>query len=382
MTDSKNTPALPGFALSAGMLWLLVGALYKLFDGSPNDLPKIVTEYSPFASNWETMRAAIIIELAVVGLVIAKPRLGWLFLVGAYGTFLAILYPLVQEGAASCGCFGSSVTMKPETMMAIDGGLLALIVISRPWRIAKESGLGWAGYLPLLAVAIAGPWMKLTAPVLPPAKNPALVSTEPTGKAETPAAATEGMGVLTPIKPESTAQAASEMATDPMPGTPVVELPQETPAEEPVAPQIQDVVVEADPAMPEFFELRPDTWEGKDFYETDISRFIDQSEGAVLPNSHVVVYRQTCEVCQEHLEELWQEAQNDPTKWSGERQLVLIRVIENKDTPENNRIELMPEPHQRVSLPALKRGYGITTPMAFDVNEMNVVENIQDLSKH
>ncbi|MGK0482373.1 MAG: hypothetical protein ACJAQ3_002352, partial [Planctomycetota bacterium] len=117
-------PALPGFALSAGMLWLLVGALYKLFEGSPNDLPKIVTDMSPLGSSWETMRAAIIIELAVVGLVLAKPRLGWVFLVGALGTFLAILYPLVQEGAASCGCFGSSITVKPETMMAIDGGLL------------------------------------------------------------------------------------------------------------------------------------------------------------------------------------------------------------------------------------------------------------------
>ncbi|MEM8711887.1 MAG: MauE/DoxX family redox-associated membrane protein, partial [Planctomycetota bacterium] len=168
-----HRPALPGFALSAGMLWLLAGALYKLFDGSPNDLPEVVKEMSPL-SGWETMRAAIIVELAVVGLVIAKPRLGWLLLCGVFATFLAILFPLVQAGESSCGCFGSNVTIAPEVMMGIDGGLLLLILISRPWRLPKESGLGWSAYVPLLAAAIAGPWMKLEAPQLPGVRKPAL----------------------------------------------------------------------------------------------------------------------------------------------------------------------------------------------------------------
>ena len=107
--------------------------------------------------------------------------------------------------------------------------------------------------------------------------------------------------------------------------------------------------------------------------------------GAVLPNSHVVVYRQTCEVCKAHLEELWEEAQNDPNRWAsdggaaGGQSLVLLRIIENKDTAENNLCELLPEPSQKVTLPALKRGYGITTPIAFDVDENFMVQNVTDL---
>ena len=367
-------PALPGFALSAGMLWLLAGALYKLFEGSPNDLPQVVTDMSPL-SGWETMRAAIIVELAVVGLVIAKPRIGWFFLAATFGVFLAVLFPLVQAGESSCGCFGSNVTIKPQHMMAIDGGLMLLIFISRPWRMSRDSGLGWGGYLPLLAVAVAAPWMKLKEPVLPtPSAKPAteLVTSVTSGTD----AMAEGLGNAAENVADIQTSAAPELGGDEE-ASGEVTLPTEPPGRAVVEPGPSDVA-----ALPEFFELRSDTWEGKDLYDTDLASFIDQSQGAVLPGSHVVLYRQTCSVCEEHLTQLWEEAQNDPTKWTGEQQLVLIRVIENKDMKEENLCTVLPEPHQRVSLPALKRGYGIKTPMSFDVDLNNAIQNVQDLSVH
>ncbi len=363
-------PALPGFAVSAGMLWLLAGALYKLFEGSPNDLPQIVKDMSPLSA-WETMRAAIIVELAVVGLVIAKPRIGWFFLAATFGVFLAILFPLVQAGESSCGCFGSNVTIKPEHMMAIDGGLMLLIFISRPWRMSPDAGLGWAGYLPLLAVAVAAPWMKLQEPTMPtPQKRPGTELTQnapPTKDSEAgPFVADRDhdlSGTLDSKKPTDDGEVL------------LPKLPPGEPIPEPEPVPVEDI-------LPEFWELRPDTWTGKDLYETDLASFIDQSEGAILPGSHVVLYRRTCSVCKEHLTQLWEEAQNDPTKWSGENQLVLIRVIENKDLTEENLCTVLPEPHQRVSLPALKRGYGLKTPMSFDVDMNNMIQNVQDLSVH
>ena len=377
-------PALPGFALSAGMLWLLAGALYKLFEGSPNDLPEVVKDMSPL-SGWETMRAAIIVELAVVGLVIAKPRIGWFFLAATFGVFLAVLFPLVQAGESSCGCFGSNVTIAPQTMMGIDGGLMLLIFISRPWRMSPDSGLGWAGYLPLLAVAVAAPWMKLTAPVLPTPQsgsNTGLVDSASGAANDTASDLANAAGALgVTAGDDSAAQPDAGNEGD-------VVLPVVPPSEniqEPGTAIETPVVVLPDPepsAMPEFYELRHDTWTGKDLYETDLASFIDQSQGAIMPGSHVVLYRETCSVCREHLTQLWEEAQNDPTKWSGENQLVLIRVIELKDATEENLCTVLPEPHQRVSLPALKRGYGLKTPMSFDVDMNNMIQNVQDLSVH
>jgi hypothetical protein len=308
-----DRPRLPGFALACGLLWLLAGALYKFFDGSPNDLPQPVVEHSPF-SMLTTFRLAIAAEFAVVGLVLTVPRLGWIALGGIFSVFLAVLVPLALGSESSCGCFGSNVTIAPWQMMLIDGSLLGLLLFSAPWRLPKEAGLGAPAFLPFLIVAIVAPMMKVKSETLPKV----------------------------------------------------------------------EVAAPAD-GLHEFYELRSAEWTGQDFYATDIAAFADQSMGAVLPNSHVVVYRQTCEVCKAHLEELWEEAQNDPNRWasdggaSGGQSLVLLRIIENNDTAENNLCELLPEPSQKVTLPALKRGYGITTPIAFDVDENFMVQNVTDL---
>jgi hypothetical protein len=350
-----DRPRLPGFALACGLLWLLAGALYKFFDGSPNDLPQPVVEHSPFGK-FDTFRLAIAAEFAVVGLVLTVPRLGWIALGGIFSVFLAVLVPLALGGESSCGCFGSNVTIAPWQMMLIDGSLLGLLLFSAPWRLPKEAGLGAPAFLPFLIVAIVAPLMKLDPPTLPTLIRPEVITAvDPQG---------EGGGQATDPAPTG---ADSDLSTG---GT---EDPGPAPAEEPSG------------ALPEFYELRSADWTGQDFYATDIAAFADQSMGAVLPNSHVVVYRQTCEVCKAHLEELWEEAQNDPNRWAsdggaaGGQSLVLLRIIESKDTAENNLCELLPEPSQKVTLPALKRGYGITTPIAFDVDENFMVQNVTDL---
>lgn len=358
-----DRPRLPGFALACGLLWLLAGALYKFFDGSPNDLPQPVVEHSPF-DKFNTFRLAIAAEFAVVGLVLTVPRLGWIALGGIFSVFLAVLVPLALGGESSCGCFGSNVTIAPWQMMLIDGSLLGLLLFSAPWRLPKAAGLGAPAFIPFLIVAIVAPLMKLDPPMLPTVVRPDALTAQggaPTGDEASGAASSGAEG--TPV-----GAGASSGAAEPPVTAPAIEEEDAAPSE-----------------LPEFYELRSAEWTGQDFYATDIAAFADQSMGAVLPNSHVVVYRQTCEVCKEHLEELWEEAQNDPSRWAsdggaaGGQSLVLLRIIEDKDTAENNLCELLPEPSQKVTLPALKRGYGITTPITFDVDENFMVQNVTDL---
>ncbi|MDG1050591.1 MAG: hypothetical protein P8M11_06050 [Planctomycetota bacterium] len=365
-----DRPRLPGFALACGLLWLLAGALYKLFDGSPNDLPQPVVEHSPF-DKFDTFRLAIAAELAVVGLVLTVPRLGWVALGGIFSVFLTVLIPLALGGESSCGCFGSNVTIAPWQMMLIDGSLLGLLLFSAPWRLPREAGLGAPAFLPFLIVAFAAPLMKLDPPTLPKLVRPTTLT----------AGAGEGGATASPVTPTPDAGTSSVEG-----GTDADAVPTAEPEATEVAAALQGEEEAAAPdELPEFYELRSAEWTGQDFYAIDIAAFADQSMGAVLPNSHVVVYRQTCEVCKAHLEDLWAEAQNNPSRWadgggSASRQsLVLLRIIENNDTADNNLCELLPEPSQKVTLPALKRGYGITTPIAFDVDENFMVQNVTDL---
>src|SRR5262245_56227487 len=98
--------------------WVITGASYKLFSGSPNDLPPVVREF--ILGPDLTFRLAIAIELSIALTAILWPHVGWKLLALQLAVFLAILVQLMASGEASCGCFGSKVTIKPVTMFLID----------------------------------------------------------------------------------------------------------------------------------------------------------------------------------------------------------------------------------------------------------------------
>lgn len=351
-----SRPALPGFALALGILWLAAGALYKLFDGHPADLPSSVIEKSPFDA-WDTFRFAIAAELAVVALVITVPRLGWLALSGVFATFITVLFPLVAEGAESCGCFGGTITIKPIVMMAIDGGLLLLILFSRPWRLPEAAGLGAMAALPLVIAGVAGPIAKLPRPAAVKAVG---APTETTAAAD-PVAATPQPG-------SGADQGAGQDANDPGPG---------------MAAQSEPEAVAADPAvsaLPIFMELPFAEMEDTLLYDQPFYAIADQSEGFMDAFSHVVVYRQTCEVCEEHLKTLAAEEARGEPSW-GDKILVLLRIEEEIDTPENNLCTVLPQAHQKVKLPALERGYLVTTPVSFDIDDQSTIRSVVDIRK-
>jgi hypothetical protein len=136
--------------------WIALGALFKLFVGSPNDLPPMVREF--VLGPTLTFRLAIAIELSIALPALLLPRRLWGLVALQLGVFCAILVPLIASGAKSCGCFGSKVPIPPWVMLLVDGGLLAAILLARPWRLPRPER-GDLRFLVPLAGALLFAWI-------------------------------------------------------------------------------------------------------------------------------------------------------------------------------------------------------------------------------
>jgi hypothetical protein len=143
-------------------LWVMTGAAYKLFSGSPNDLPPVVRDF--FLGPELTFKLAIAIELSIGFITLLRPRVGWILLSLQMLVFIAILAQLVAAGESSCGCFGSKITIPPWVMMTVDAVGLALILLPRPWASlpSKEPPLALAA-VAVVASCVA-PWLVISTP--------------------------------------------------------------------------------------------------------------------------------------------------------------------------------------------------------------------------
>jgi hypothetical protein len=115
----------------AGM-WILAGALAKLFLGTPKDLPELVRRLSPFGLDL-TFHLVIGVELSIVCLAWILPRLAWPVVLLLFGFFDFILVSQLRAGAESCGCFGASIHVSPKIMLCVDSALLLALLWTRPW---------------------------------------------------------------------------------------------------------------------------------------------------------------------------------------------------------------------------------------------------------
>ena len=155
MTESSSSRAALGpTVVRLAALWILTGALFKLFVGTPNDLPGAVRDFAASigVSLTTIFRLAIAIELTISVPALLRPRLLWPLVAAQLAVFCAILVPLALGGAASCGCFGSKVTIPPWVMFAIDGTLLLALLATRPWRSSPTRQKLW---LPIGAAVLA-----------------------------------------------------------------------------------------------------------------------------------------------------------------------------------------------------------------------------------
>ncbi len=149
MTDETRRDFSP-IAVRLAALWVAAGALFKLFAGTPADLPKVLHELPIGVELF--FKLAIGIELAIVFTALLKPKLGWLPLAALFVVFDVVLAIALSAGAESCGCFGSSITIPPQVMMGIDTVLLIAILATKPWASASD-GFGPVIAVPVLAVA-------------------------------------------------------------------------------------------------------------------------------------------------------------------------------------------------------------------------------------
>jgi hypothetical protein len=153
-TPARSRLALVPVVLIA--LWILAGATFKLFFGTPALLPAVVRDL-PLELGL-TYNLAIGIELAIVAVALAKPRLGWVLQAALLAVFDLVLATQIAAGETNCGCFGSKLSVPPWLMLGIDSVLLAALLLARPWR-NLPSGAPLAVPAAAGAVALALPWL-------------------------------------------------------------------------------------------------------------------------------------------------------------------------------------------------------------------------------
>ena len=144
-----------GLARVVVPLWLLVGGVLKLVDGSPRHLPLALVEWlGPLGIDLGfVLRFSIVVELTVVGVMWLLPRLARPVGIAMLAAFLPVLIGDVAMGASSCGCFGA-VQVPPVVTMVMDVGFLLGL-----WLLGK--GVESLKPAPVLAtrnVIAAGLW--------------------------------------------------------------------------------------------------------------------------------------------------------------------------------------------------------------------------------
>jgi hypothetical protein len=135
--------------------WVLTGAVFKLFWGTPALLPKVVRAL-PLELG-ATYNLAIGIELAIASVALARPRWGWWMQAALLLVFDVVLTTQIAAGETNCGCFGSKLEVDPRVMMVVDSALLVGLLAARPW---SRLGPGLPPVVPaaLAALLLAMPW--------------------------------------------------------------------------------------------------------------------------------------------------------------------------------------------------------------------------------
>jgi hypothetical protein len=147
-------------AVRCAAVWLLAGALAKLFLGTPKDLPELIRKLTPFDLDL-TFHLVIAVELAIVWLCMLKPRWGWPVMLALFLFFEFVLGSQLAAGAKSCGCFGATIKVSPYLMVGVDGALLALLLATRPWKMIEGSGANPLVLAGAVAISAIVPWIAI-----------------------------------------------------------------------------------------------------------------------------------------------------------------------------------------------------------------------------
>ncbi len=136
-------------------LWLGIGAVLKIMDGSPSNLPPALVKWlGGFGMDLRfVLEFSIAAELVVVGVMIFLPGLARLVGILMMGSFLPVLIGDVALGASSCGCFGA-VQVPPWVTLVTDlFFFLSLVFLAHGVDALKTTRV-----LPTWRVLAAGLW--------------------------------------------------------------------------------------------------------------------------------------------------------------------------------------------------------------------------------
>lgn len=305
------------FVVRVAGAWLLLGALAKLFVGTPKDLPQLVHDLTPFDIDL-TFRLVIGVELAIVCVAFLRPKLAWPILAAVFVFFDFVLASQLKAGAESCGCFGASIKVSPYLMLALDSVLLLAMLATQPWSKIRRSGV----MLPIVGICSAlmfvVPWIVI--------RDPA-----PVQHTATAAAGANGANIPNGAATGSATPAAKD--------------------------------------KPRWVTLKPDKWIGKSIF--DIPELVDWTESDKLPtDGKLVLWRQACTHCKEHLAKM---ASAD----DGKKPIVLLQIRDDlKDTPI---VELMPSGPHVVSIQFPDDlQFIVQTPWEIDVENGNVTAAVHE----
>lgn len=157
-------------------LWLGVGAVLKLIDGSPSNLPAALVKWlGGIGMDLRfVLEFSIAVEFVVVGVMILLPGLARFAGIIMLGSFLPVLIGDVALGASSCGCFGA-VQIPPWVTLVTDlFFLLSLVFMARgvPALAMPRSIPTWrviaVGIWSVIAVALAFGLTAQTGPATTP----------------------------------------------------------------------------------------------------------------------------------------------------------------------------------------------------------------------
>lgn len=150
--------SLPAIVTRLVGLWILTGALLKLFLGSPADLPEVVRNLP--ADTGLVFKLAITAELVVGLLALLRSSRGWLPAMLMTLAFLGVLVTQIMGGEDSCGCFGADITISPWVMLIIDAVAFVALLLVKPWRLEPGKGeVPWLPTLGIIALCCVLPWV-------------------------------------------------------------------------------------------------------------------------------------------------------------------------------------------------------------------------------
>jgi hypothetical protein len=140
-------------------LWILSGALFKLIEGDPRNLPQGLRQIliKPDGTDPDLILLILIaLEFLAVGVMLFLPRAARLMATFMLGCFCLILLNELRIGnVTSCGCFGS-LTIPPWAILIVDGLLLTGVVLFEPAKSEKP-------FVSLFGLAGAGAWTAVLA---------------------------------------------------------------------------------------------------------------------------------------------------------------------------------------------------------------------------